>query len=210
MKKIKIIILILTLAGTTEVKAQGLELATVDYGLFGGQRMGEITVLRNNDDSTYVYDSRFKYFGISFGSFYSGTYLGSNELGLQLRFDMAFGKDKNETYPYGNAYQPRFLFAGGSVMGKLYFGEVEDPAFFVALGPYISYIMRDEVAPLMYGPQLEVGKQFLFGDAILALSFDFEYGLNAPSRENFDPSDSDIQSFRQYSFGLKLSYVNWL
>ncbi len=77
------------------------------------------------------------------------------------------------------------------VLGEIYFGDIDDPCFFLGAGFSAAFLASSDVwggvsAGPIVGPQLDIGGQFEFRDRLIGLRLAYTYGLN--NTKNIDPS----------------------
>ena len=205
----KFILISLLLLPGLHVQAQMLEFDAYHYGVIGGSRHTELDLIDLDNNSFVKREEEVNYFGVNLGTFYSFAELGEFQTGLEIDCDIAFGRTKKVIDEYGNAsFSMPFLYLGGAILAKIYFGESEEAAFFLAVGPHVSHQQSSKISPLQYGPKIEFGRQFLIADFPVSLSAYFEYGLNSPAKR-FIYGNQAVKSFSQQSFGAKVSFAIW-
>jgi len=74
------------------------------------------------------------------------------------------------------------------VLGEIYFGDLDDPCFFIGAGLSASVIRSTSGSSTVVGPQIEVGGQFEFRDQMIGARLAYTYGLNGGSD---DPTISE-------------------
>lgn len=106
-------------------------------------------------------------------------------LAFEINRDMSFAIS---SYPFIGAMGSFNSQAGASsgasvgvelpILGELYFGDLDDPCFFVGAGFSGSLIRSTAGSSTVVGPQLELGGQFEFRDKLIGARLAYTYGLN--------------------------------
>jgi len=138
------------------------------------------------------------------GLFYKAT------LAFEINRDMSFAVS---AYPFigmmGSLNSQSGASSGTSIgielpiLGELYFGDLDDPCFFVGAGINFSAIRSTYGATTVVGPQIELGGQFEFRDQIIGARLAYTYGLNnGTDNPNITISNSIINVGIFYPIGL--------
>lgn len=111
-------------------------------------------------------------------------------LAFEINRDMNFAIS---AYPFlgmmGSLNSQQGASAGTSIgaelpiLGEVYFGDLDDPCFFVGAGINFSTIRSTYGSSTVVGPQIEVGGQFEFRDQIIGARLAYTYGLNGKSED---------------------------
>jgi len=109
-------------------------------------------------------------------------------LAFEINRDMNFAIS---AYPFlgmmGSLNSQSGASAGTSIgaefplLAEVYFGDLDDPCFFVGAGASASVIRSTYGSSSVVGPQIEFGGQFEFSDRMIGARLAYTYGLNGKS-----------------------------
>jgi len=89
------------------------------------------------------------------------------------------------------------------ILGEVYFGDLDDPCFFVGAGASASVIRSTGGSSTVVGPQIELGGQFEYRDRMIGARLAYTYGLNTNSEDvTVSESRSMINVGIYYPLGL--------
>lgn len=152
---------------------------------------------------------------------YSGT-TGAAVPGIFYKASLAFDISRStnfaiSSYPFVglNANFNSMSGASGSfgaelpILGEIYFGDLDDPCFFMGAGFSAAYLASSDVwggasAGPILGPQVDIGGQFEFQGRMVGLRAAYTYGLN--NTRNV-ASDVNITKDTRWMLGLGAYYV---
>lgn len=92
------------------------------------------------------------------------------------------------------------------INAEVYFGDIDDKAFYVGAGAVYSFLTSEEEGDgAFFGPEMALGAQTYFNDRLLGARIAFAYGLNS-TNQTFPSFTVRTQSLYSVTLGVYYSF----